>query len=188
MKKYVSILAMLVPVVALTLPLTAQQSTTTSTITLRGSAAAPARVDLNAKNPEELRKSLVARFERRFDDADKDGDGTLSKVEFNRMISSDSNSIAAQVRQDHQSKPSTQTEQRTKLSEKQKADREKELNMQFDALDTNDDGSLAKEEFVDARTSAMTNALGEKSDRRQTENSGNSTRATSTRAIQLNAP
>lgn len=188
MKKYVSILAMLVSVVALTLPLTAQQSTTTSTITLRGSAAVPARVDLNANNPEELRKSLVARLEQRFDDADKDGDGTLSKDEFNKMISSDSNSIAAQVRQAHQPKPSTQTEHRTKLSEKQKADREKELDRQFDALDTNDDGSLAKDEFVDARSSALSNALGEKSDRRQTENGGNSTRATSTRAIRLNAP
>lgn len=186
MRKYISSIALLTSVLALALPLTAQQSTTSSSVTLRGTAVAPARVDLNSANPEELRKTLVTRFERRFDDADKDDDGTLSKDEFKKMnSSSNAKSITAQVRQDHQPNAKTQTEQRTKLSEEQKADREKELDRQFDALDANDDGSLAKDEFVDARTSAMTSALGEKSDRKQTENSGNSTRATSTRAIRL---
>ncbi len=188
MKRCLASLGLLVSTLALAIPIYGQQ-TTTGTITLRGTPAGPARVDIRAMNPEDMKKTLVARFEQRFDDADEDGDGSLSKEEFKKMSSStNSSSMAVQGKESQPSSADSQTGQKSKLTEKQRKEREKALDAQFDKLDSDDDGMIAKEEFVDARSSAMSNALGDQDNRQNSDNSSNSTSTTSTRAIRLGVP
>lgn len=189
MKRFWASLAVIGSVFALAIPLSAQQSTTTGTITLRGTPAVPARVDVKSMNGEEMKKSLVARFEKRFEDADGDGDGSLSKEEYKKMNSSAiSGSIAMRGQKSQQSNVDSQNDQRAKLSEEQRKQREKLIETQFDDLDENDDGKITKEEYVDARTTAMSNALGDQNIRQKSDGGNNSTSTTSTRAIRLPAP
>lgn len=198
MRRFLTIAMTLSIAVVVALPLTAQQTTTSRTITVRSANAAPIQATQDVQNNlETLRDRLKERFEHRFDDADEDDDGYLSKDEFEKL-STPSRQVSLRLQQQSDSrdasasasvKSQTTTQKPRELTEEQKKERKERLKAQFDEMDKDEDGSLSKDEFVNAQVGAMSHTLESQGNvQSQSVRASGASRSTSTMSTPARAP
>ena len=154
MKKFLTTILSFTILVALSVPVFAQQAR---------------QVGARSVSSDQMMERLKQGMEERFDEMDEDEDGSLSLEEFKKLNTPDSSTLRGRsttsqrigttsttsTNRASSTQASSSTQSTKAMAEEAKREREKELEKQFEKFDDNEDGKLTKEEYLEAQGKAV---------------------------------